>query len=183
MTNLAVLCALVFGVAFTSVGCAAATDEVLDWNPGNFVLADKQGTGWKGVSGNETFRLIYVKQGQTPEEWTEKAEVTELPIAITQGGRVHWNPDSVLSSEQATAQKKGCSTDRWTTLQQDSTSILYEWREISCQGYLHQHEIGRIVMGKWYLWMLSYGIKDKELSADERAEMIHALLTAKVAGS
>jgi hypothetical protein len=71
----------------------------------------------------------------------------------------------------------------WTTLQKDPNSILYEWRNVSCPGYLHQHEVGRIVMGKWYLWMLSYGIRDKELSADERAELIQALLTAKLAGT
>jgi hypothetical protein len=92
MTNSTGLRALAFGVALTSVGCTAGPDEVLDWNPGTFVLADKQATGWKGIRGNETFRLIYLKQGETPEHWTEKVEVTELPIAITLGGKVHWNP-------------------------------------------------------------------------------------------
>lgn len=77
----------------------------------------------------------------------------------------------------------GCATSRWTTPQQDSASILHEWRDISCEGYLHQHQIGRVVLGKCYVWMLSYGMRDKELSADERAMRIQTLLTAKVAES
>jgi hypothetical protein len=140
-------------------------------------------TGWKGVSGDETFRFIYVKQDQTPDNWTDKAEVTQLPIGITLGSEVRWTPESVLGNEKARKQGEGCATDSWTTLQQDSSSILYEWSDIHCEGYLHQHEVGRIVMGKWYLWWLSYGIRNRELSADERATLIRRLVSAKVTGS
>lgn len=171
-------------IAFAFAGCAGTnvlgTNESLDWNPGHFVLVDKEKTGWKGIRGDETWRRIYAKQGETHKNWTEKAEVTDLPIAITLGGRVSWNPESVMNAEKASKQKKQCSTDMWTVLQKDETSILYEWQNISCPGYFHQHAIVRIVMGRWYLWMISYGIRNKVLSADERRELIENLLKAKV---
>jgi hypothetical protein len=173
---------IVIILAFTGYAAILpSTNESLDWNTGNFVLVSKEKTGWKGIRGDETERLIYVKQGEEKlEKWTEKAEVTELPIAITLSGRVHWNPESVMNSEKASLQKKQCSTDMWTVIQKDETSILYEWQNIRCPGYFHQHEIVRILMGRWYLWMISYGIRDKVLTADERRELIENLLKAKV---
>jgi hypothetical protein len=179
--------ALILGpLALAFAGCAAilpSTNESLDWDRGHFVLVARVKTGWKGIKGNETERHIYVKQGEekTLDRWTEKAEVTELPIAITfLRANVHWNPKSIMSSQKAHRHKQQCSTDNWDVLQEDGTSILYEWQNIRCSGYLHQHEIGRIVMGRWYLWMISYGIRDKVLSADERRDLIDNLLRARV---
>ncbi len=170
-------------IAFAFVGCAvpATTSEALVWKFEGFVLAGTEKTGWKGIRGDETLRLVYVKRGETSENWTEKAEVTELPIAITfLSTTVRWNPESVMNAEKANMQKKQCSTDMWTVLQKDETSILYEWQNIKCPGYFHQQEIVRIVMGRWYLWFISYGIRDKTFSADKRAALIENLLKAKV---
>ena len=158
-----------FSLLCTPFGCATvlpSTNEYLDWDVGNFVLMDGEKTGWKGFRG-ETYRFIYVKRGETSKNWTVKLEVTDLPIAITRGSRIHWNPESVMNAEKANMQKKQC-TDVWTVIQKDEKSILYERQNISCPGYLHQYELGRIVMGRWYLWWISYGIRDKVLSEDER---------------
>jgi hypothetical protein len=175
---------LVFNViAFAFAGCAVLgpTSEALDWKVGDFVLLGTEKTGWKGIRGDETLRVVYLKKGETPEHWTEKAEVTELPIAITfLSARVSWNPESIMNADKADMQKRGCPTDMWTVLQKDRTSILYEWQNIRCPGFFHQHAIVRIVMGRWYLWIISYGIRDKVLSADERTGLIENLLTAKV---
>ena len=165
-------------ITLAFAGCAA---EFFDWNPGNFVLVGRKKTGWKGIGGDETETLFYVKQGETPGRWTEKAEVTELPIAITfLSATVRWNPESIMNAEKTDKQKRGCSTDMWAVIQKDETSILYEWQNIRCPSYFHQQEIVRILMGRWYLWMMSYGIRDKVLSADERRELIENLLKAKV---
>jgi hypothetical protein len=181
LTRLLILCAA--AVAFA--GCATAlpsTDEYLDWSIGPFELAAKQGTGAKGCTGEETFRCVYKKLGETPETWTTKLEVTDLPIAITLlSGEVRWNPESVMNAEKAHLRKRGCSTDTWTVLQKDQTSMLWEWRNISCPGYLHQHELGRIVMGNWHLWIISYGMRNRALSEHERGELIANLLRARVA--
>jgi hypothetical protein len=41
-------------------------------------------------------------------------------------------------------------------------------------------ELVRIVMGEWSLWMISYGIRNRELSSDEKAELLRDLMSAKV---
>lgn len=160
------------------VGCA--TEESLNWKPDVFVLAYREKTGWKGVRGNDTWRHIYAKPGVTAQNWTEKAEVIELPIAITLGGKVRWNPESVMNAEKARAEKQRCPTDAWTVIQQDGSSILWEWQNIKCSGYLHQHELVRIVMGRWYLWTISYAIRNRDLSSEEKAALIEDLMSAKV---
>ncbi len=132
------------------------------------------------MRGNETWRHIYAKPGVTSENWTEKAEMTELPIAITLGGGVRWNPGSVMGAEKARVEKQRCSTHGWSVLHQDGSSILWEWQKISCPAYLHQHEIVRVVMGRWYLWMISYGIRNRDLSSDEKTALIENLMSAKV---
>jgi hypothetical protein len=91
-----------------------------------------------------------------------------------------WEAESVMNNQRADLGKKQCSTDMWTVLQKDETSILYEWQNIKCPGYFHQHEIVRIVLGRWYLWLISNGIKDKTLSGNERTALIENLLKAKV---
>lgn len=180
LTRLLVLS--VIALAFAGCAVSSPTREALDWKVGDFVLMETERTGWKGLSGDETLRLTYVKRGETSENWTEKAVVTELPAAITfLGTSVHWNPESIMNAEKADMQKVPCSTDMWTVIQKDETSILYEWRNIRCPGYFLQHEIVRIVMGRWYLWKISYDIRNKSLSAEERTAMIGNLLAAKVA--
>ena len=154
--------------------------ESLNWKPDGFVVVHREKTGWKGVRGNETWRQIYARPGMTAQNWTEKAEVTELPIAITLGGRVRWNPESVMNAEKARIETKGCPTDAWTVIQQDGSSILWEWQKINCPGYLHQHEVVRVVMGQWYLWMISYAIRNRDLSGDEKAKLIEDLMSATV---
>jgi hypothetical protein len=170
----------VIGLAFAGCAVLAPTSESLDWNVGDFVLLGAEKTGWKGIRGDDTLRRVYIKRAETAERWTEKAEVTEWPIAVTLGGRFSWNAESVMNADKASMRKQGCSTDNWTVIQKDEASILYEWRNISCPGFFHQHAIVRIVMGRWYLWFISYGIKDKTLPADERRALIENLLTATV---
>lgn len=171
---------MALGLAGTAAADLPVAEESLNWKPDGFVLVHREKTGWKGVRGNETWRHIYAKPGVTAQNWTEKAEVTELPIAITLGGRVRWNPESVMNAEKARAEKQRCPTDAWTVIHQDGSSILWEWQKINCPGYLHQHEIVRIVMGRWYLWTISYAIRNRELSDDEKAALIKDLMSAKV---
>jgi hypothetical protein len=173
-TAVALMCAPGAAAAFP------ATAESLSWKPSGFVLVAREKTGWKGIRGDETTRGIYAPPGATSANWTVKAEVTNLPIAITLTGKFHWNPESVMNRERAVTEKQHCSTDGWRMLEKDESSILWEWKDIKCPEYLHQYEIVRVVMGRWYLWILSYGLRNRELSADERAELIRDLQSATI---
>jgi hypothetical protein len=169
-------------LTFVLAGCATnlpSTNEHLDWNAGDYVLVFEESTGWKGIDGEETSSYIYSKPGATSEDWIITLNVTKLPIAITHVSKTRWNPESIMNAEKRSLAEQGC-TDPWTVIQSDAISLLYERTEVNCTGYLHQYEIGRIVMGKWYSWWLRYRIRDKELYANEKSELIANLAKAKV---
>jgi hypothetical protein len=176
--KLLVLCVIILTVT-GSAFATPSTNEHLDWNVGNFDLVYEENTGWKGVNGDETSMLIYAKQGETQDNWTITLHMTEMPIAITLMSKTRWNPESIMNAEKDRLLKMQCA-DVWTVIQQDETSILYERPNVNCPGYLHQHEIGRIVMGKWYLWWISYRIRNKILSEDEKSELAANLLKARM---
>jgi hypothetical protein len=164
-------------------GCLkmAAINESLDWQPlQDFAPAQKTGTGWKGIRGDETFRIVYLRNPETSSTWTIKAESLQLPIAATNTGAFHWNPKSVMAWLKANVESQKCATDRWTLLEQGSASLLYEWEDISCRALPTQHEIVRIVMGQWYLWVISYGIRNGNAPASERDKLISNLKGAFV---
>jgi hypothetical protein len=105
--------------------------------------------------------------------------VVEVPIAITLGSSTRWNPDSFVDAEKGRLAKEGC-TDPWTILESNSTSLVYERTKVNCPGYLHQHEIGRLVMGDWYAWWLIYRVRNRALSEQERSALIGNLARARV---
>jgi hypothetical protein len=170
-------------LAVSLAGCTAVrptTTEHLDWGIGDYVLVFEEGTGWKGLGGEETSSRIYATPGATAEDWTVTLNVLELPIAITLMSETRWNPKSILNAEKARMVERQC-TDPWRVLQSDSTSLLYERPAVDCAGYLHQYEIGRIVMGQWYSWWLRYRIRGEALSEDEKSRLISNLAEATVA--
>jgi len=163
-------------LTFALVGCAIVlppVDEHLDWNTGDYVQVGVQGTGW------QTLIRTYSPPGATSEDWTIVLDVKKLPISITFMSLTRWNPESIMNRQKHFLADKGC-TDPWTVIQLDATSLLYERTEINCTYRLHQYEIGRIVMGEWGMWWLSYRIRNKLLSENERSELIANLAKAKV---
>lgn len=172
-------------VAFTLASCATPpTNEHLDWSTEDYIQVFEGGTGWKGIGGEETLKRIYTTPGSTAEDWTITLDVECLPIAITFMSKIRWNPESIMNADKRNHTKRGCD-DPWLVINSDSTSILYERPEVNCigncPGYLHQYELGRIVMGEWYSWWLRYRIRDRELTEVEKSELISRLKMARVA--
>lgn len=169
-------------LALAACESVSAVGESLDWKvKDGFVLAEEQSRGWRGVRGDTATTLFYVKGGETRENWTERAEVNTLVIAETRGGGFHWRPDSLMNRIRD-GFKGRCPTDTWTVLHQDETGLLYEWTDIACPGVLDRHELVRIVMGRWYAWVIHYGIRGKALSAETHGAMIENLRSARVVG-
>jgi hypothetical protein len=171
-------------VLFVFQSCATSdflkTGESLEWAPPNdFAPVQRISTGWKGITGDYTYRTIYLRRTDTDESWRVRSESLQLPIAATSSGAFHWNPDSVMSWLKASVEKN-CSTADWKILDKDDTSMLYEWENISCAAWPTQHEIVRIVLGKWYVWIISFGVRDISWSALEKDMLIANLRDAKV---
>lgn len=170
-----------FITACSGVGNILGSNEVLDWKVHReYVFVSSKRNGWKGVNGDETINSYYVKNGQTTDNWTGRASTIQWPIAITHTGKMHWTPESVFNALKKEKEEINCSTDSMIILNQDKTSILYEWKDIQCLGMLDQHEITRIVMGRWYLWIIYYGVRNTTLPDERRSELIANLKKASV---
>lgn len=172
------ICALLLA----AFGCASGTvgpSEALDLGPHDYVLVSNVGTGWKGIGGKETTERIFAPPGASAEDWTVTLHITELPIAVTLGSNVRWNAESLLEEKKASLKAQGC-TDPWTVIRSDENSILYERTEVACPGYLHNHEIGRVIVGKYFMWWVSYRMRNTTLTTVERNDQINRLEQARI---
>lgn len=170
-------------IGFTLASCAIlpSMNEKLDWTViEGFTLEASRGTGYRGIRGEYAYEYLYLSEGETLEDWTEVAVSREIVIAMTNFSSMSWNPESVMNSIKNNYKKNQCSTDEWTILNQDETSILFEGDVLNCQDYGSQHQITRIVLGKWYGWVIHYGIRKKVLTEDERTKFVDNLMSARV---
>jgi hypothetical protein len=170
-------------ICLTLTGCAILPpmNEKLDWTVSDgFTLESSRGTGHRGVRGDYGHEYLYSRESEAIEDWTEVAVSREIDIGMTNFSSMSWNPESVMNSIKNNYKKNQCSTDTWTILNQDETSILFEGDVLNCQDYGSQHQITRIVLGKWYGWEIHYGIRNKVLTDDERAKFVDNLMSAKV---
>lgn len=81
---------------------------------------------------------------------------------------------------------KGCPTIDWNVIANQlpsdtkETSILYEWKINNCPPDADQHEIARVIYGKFNIFRLAYTAKTKALSPKKREKWIKALSGAKI---
>jgi hypothetical protein len=164
-------------------GCksiAPGPGETLDWDLREYVLVYEEGSGWKGLGGEETRNRVLAPPGVTTEDWTVTLHIIELPIAITLGSDLQWDAENLMNAQKAALVEEGCA-DPWTILGSGANSILYERVDVACDGYLHDHEIGRFLVGDWFMWWISLRMRSTTLTAAERADLITWLEQARVA--
>ena len=177
-TELSALAAMVF----VGIGCASPRPsyESLDWNVGpGFDRVYQARPDVSGVRTARDWESYYVKSGETVDNWTVRAGSVLEDIGSTAEG-FHWQPESVMAYIKANQNGRRCATDDWSVLQQDATSILFEWKNIACGAHPEQQQVTRIVMGRRRLWIIWYGIRNTALSPDEHTVLIENLLTARV---
>jgi hypothetical protein len=171
------------GLALACTGCASPrpTYESLEWNVGpDFDRVCQAKPGVSGIRTAKDWESYYVKRGETVDNWTVRAASVVWDVDFTVLGPFHWQPNRVMAFVKANQNARRCATDDWTVLQQDRTSILYDWKNVACPGDPEQQEIVRVVMGRWRLWIIWYGIRNTTLSPDQRTVLIENLLTARV---
>jgi hypothetical protein len=167
-------------VAFAITGCAVlpSTNEVLQWQPvEGFNLADSRKTGWSGIS-HDAYEYLYIKGDVNDKYWKERAVAIEYVVAQTTFQRFHWNPENIMNYVRKKYEEIPCPTSSWTVLEQDESSILYEWDNIKCSTIADQYKISRIIVGFWYAYEIQYGLRNKEISEDERSLFIENLMGA-----
>src|SRR5262245_24085325 len=70
---------------------------------------------------------------------------------------------------------------QWNVIEKKENSILYEWmtRE-PCMGFPNQHEIAKIMDGKYNRFQLKYTVKVNQLPANQRAKWLKRIGEAKI---
>jgi hypothetical protein len=173
----------VIGVAVCcALACAAVVggpSESLHWEVGDYVLVSETDTGWRGIGGRATKERIFAQPGATTADWTITLHVVELPIAVTLGGEMRWSAEGIMEAQRKGLAEEGCD-DPWHVIRSDAHSLVYERTAVDCPGSLHDHEIGRILVGDWTMGWASYRIRNRSLSDEERAELIATLEQGQV---
>lgn len=71
--------------------------------------------------------------------------------------------------------ERRCPGVVWTVLREGPADLLYEFALVGCGGHPDQHEIARILFGRWNIWRLAYSEKTAAIDEQTRAKWIKAL--------
>jgi hypothetical protein len=89
-------------------------------------------------------------------------------------------PEEFLNKLKAAREKECPGATVWNVIEQNESSILYEWRAKPCLGWPEQHEVARIILGNHNLFVLHYVAKVPELAPDTRTKWIKTFHDATV---
>ena len=117
----------------------------------------------------------FLHQGDDINNWKELFTYQNMGL-----GRGHRNPDEWLNHLKELREKECPGATEWNVIEKDEHSILYEWQARTCLGWPEQHEIARIIFGKYNLFILRYTAKVHKLEPDTRTEWINTLKAAFV---
>lgn len=127
--------------------------------------------GVKGVYAFEEF----VPKGESIENWTRLFTIQTL-------ARTKSSPDDPIRMMTGLKglMEKRCPNLFWKVISESNHDILYEYHFDNCPGQPSQHEISRILYGKWNIWRISYTQKGPPINEIERLKWIEALSEPKI---
>ena len=76
---------------------------------------------------------------------------------------------------------KRCPEVKWNVIEKTKNDILFEWRVENCPQNDDQHQVQRLLNGKWNGFNIAYVRKIKELAPDEREQWLKVLRESKIA--
>ncbi len=117
--------------------------------------------------------IEFVLKGETVQNWSEL--LTIQSFANTRG-----SAHVFFEALKAFREKECPGTTAWNVIDKDERSILYEWRAKPCAGYPEQHEISRIIDGKWNRFRIAYTAKVSEIPAETREAFVKSMSDATV---
>jgi hypothetical protein len=119
--------------------------------------------GHKITAWTELMTLHTLRRPPGPPDVDGLAAAAFEPLSKRCPGRVTWN---VIR--------------RWMRTETEEASMLYEWTVKDCPPEADQHEVARIVYGKFSIFRLAYTAKTGELEPVKRDKWIRELSGATV---
>lgn len=147
-------------------------------DPDNEALDFTLGPEWKvgNIASTRVYTIKeFIRDGDDINNWKELVTIQKFWETSKP------SPEHVLNDLKRLKEKECPGATEWTVIDKNENSILYEWQEKPCLGWPDQHEIARILVGKYSQHFLRYTAKVHELAPETRAEWIKTLSGARVA--
>lgn len=136
--------------------------------------------------GNQTSdqnqRIIeFVRPGEKIDNWTE--------LLTSQVFRKPSNPEPIhaLVARMHARDAKACSNGfvqnviaQGFRTETEEASIIYEWKSQKCPPQADQHEVAKIIYGKFSIFRLAYVAKIEKLAPKKREKWVKDLKDAKI---
>ena len=165
----------VFLLWTTAIGSASAQSEsilggfdVTEWSVGNQKRDSNQ------------IATEFVRAGENINNWTVlfTAQFLRKPSSV--------DPIEVLVPKMHQETSKRCPGMTWNVIARQSASdsepesMLYEWTIKDCPPDADQHEVARVLYGKFNVFRLAYVAKTTTLAPEVREKWIKELKAAKI---
>jgi hypothetical protein len=122
----------------------------------------------------------FVRPGEKIDSWTELFTMQTLKKPA--------NPEriDVMVAGAHAETSKACPSFVQNVIAQgfptetEEASIIYEWKFTKCPPHADQHEVVKIMYGKFNIFRLAYVAKTEKLAPEKREKWINALKDAKI---
>jgi len=172
----AVYCALLTGAYSSTVSVASAENLIMGFKLDEWLIANESETKTQLI-------YEYVPPGQKIEDWTELLTVQTLkmprkPPAI----------DALAASSYENLVKQCPGKVTWNVIAREipttpgGESMLFEWSVKDCPPEADQHEVARILYGKFNIFRVAYVAKTQSLMPEKRDKWIAELTATKIWG-
>ena len=123
--------------------------------------------GWKVGHHAEVPRQYviteFIREGDDIKNWKELLTIQNF--VPPWGGP---SPEDAFNGFKAVQEKNCPHVTKWNIIAKDETSILFEWQAKPCLGWPDQHEIAKIIYGKYNRFLLRYTLKVYQMPPEQR---------------
>jgi len=131
--------------------------------------------GSSGEQPNAYSITEFIREGNVIENWHELLTIHKFVLTANFGP-----PEDMFNSLKNLREKECPGSTIWNVIQKDEKSILYEWQAKPCLGWPEQHEIARIIDGKYNRFLIRYAAKVYQLESNLRTKWIERFSQAKI---
>lgn len=140
--------------------------------------ADEWEPGWKVRYSAELpnqYLIEFIREEDDINNWNELLTIHSFPPLW--GGT---SPEDAFNKLKALMEKECPGAIKWNVIDKDEKSILYEWQSRPCRGWTYQHEIAKMIYGKYNTFVLRYTKKNYQMPDEVRSEWITRFSKAKI---
>lgn len=118
----------------------------------------------------------FIREGDDIEHWRELFTIQSFDAASWGAA----SPEESLNVMKILRERRCPGVTQWNVIETRSDSILYEWQARACEGWPEQHEVAKVLFGKYNRFWIHYVAKTYQLPSDTRSAWIKAFEQSKI---